>query len=90
MSAKLSFDLNDFSATYGGVLISKYEKDRVIYAQGSSAEALFYVMKGQVQLTAISESGKERVVGLLDAGSFFGEGMPVQATAPHFVGHDHD
>jgi CRP-like cAMP-binding protein len=74
MSEKASFDLDAFSAKYGRVLISNYEKDQIVYEQGGTAAALFYVVKGEVQLTVISDQGKERVVGLLDAGSFFGEG----------------
>ena len=35
---------------------------------------MFYVQTGRVKLTVVSEHGKEAVVGLLNSGSFFGEG----------------
>jgi CRP/FNR family cyclic AMP-dependent transcriptional regulator len=74
MSEKLSFDLDAFSAKYGGVTTSKYEKDRVVHEQGLAEGGLFYILKGEVQLTVVSEQGKERVVGIRNTGDFFGEG----------------
>jgi CRP/FNR family transcriptional regulator, cyclic AMP receptor protein len=74
MSAKSSFDLDDFNAKYGGVLLSKYTKDQIIFAQGSASGATFYIITGGVQLSVVSEVGKERVVGVLHAGDFCGEG----------------
>jgi CRP/FNR family cyclic AMP-dependent transcriptional regulator len=34
----------------------------------------FYIQKGRVKLTVLSEQGKEAVVGILEPGQFFGEG----------------
>jgi len=34
----------------------------------------FYIQKGNVKLTVLSEHGKEAVVGILEPGQFFGEG----------------
>jgi CRP-like cAMP-binding protein len=34
----------------------------------------FYIQKGSVKLTVLSEQGKEAVVGILEPGQFFGEG----------------
>jgi Cyclic nucleotide-binding domain len=36
--------------------------------------AVFYIQKGRVKLTVLSEQGKEAVVGILEPGQFFGEG----------------
>src|SRR5580700_96544 len=49
-------------------------KKKVIFSQGKPADAIFYIQKGKVKLTVISEQGKEAVVGILGAGDFFGEG----------------
>ena len=49
-------------------------KKHLIFSQGDAADAVFYVQTGRVKLTVISEHGKEAVVGLLNSGSFFGEG----------------
>src|SRR5207237_1628215 len=43
-------------------------------AQGDPADAVFYIQKGNVQLTVVSEHGKEGVIAMPGAGDFFGEG----------------
>jgi CRP/FNR family cyclic AMP-dependent transcriptional regulator len=45
-----------------------------IFRQGDPADAVFYVDTGKVQLAVTSEHGKERVIAMLRAGDFFGEG----------------
>ena len=49
-------------------------KKKVLFAQGRPADAIFYVQKGRVKLTVLSEHGKEAVIGILGMGDFFGEG----------------
>ena len=51
-----------------------YDKNQVVFAQGDSANALFYIQKGRVKLTVVSATGKEAVVGILGPEDFFGEG----------------
>ena len=51
-----------------------YEKNEAVFAQGDPANAIFYLQKGKVKLTVVSNSGKEAVVALLGSGDFFGEG----------------
>jgi CRP/FNR family transcriptional regulator, cyclic AMP receptor protein len=58
----------------GGKSISKFQKDQVVFSQGKVADAVFYVLKGKIKLTVVSERGKEAVVGILGPGHFFGEG----------------
>jgi CRP-like cAMP-binding protein len=45
-----------------------------VYAQGSPADSVFYIQKGKVKVTILSELGKEAVVAVLGNGDFFGEG----------------
>jgi CRP/FNR family cyclic AMP-dependent transcriptional regulator len=45
-----------------------------IFAQGDAADAVFYIQDGQVKLTVVSEHGKEAVIAILKAQTFFGEG----------------
>jgi CRP/FNR family transcriptional regulator, cyclic AMP receptor protein len=71
---KLSFDCANFSAKYGGAITSEYKKNQIIFAQGGAAGAIFYIEEGKVQLAVVSETGKERVVTILEAGDFCGEG----------------
>jgi CRP-like cAMP-binding protein len=52
----------------------KCEAKQTIFRQGDPADAVFYVDGGTVQLIVISEHGKERVIAMLHAGDFFGEG----------------
>jgi CRP/FNR family cyclic AMP-dependent transcriptional regulator len=69
------FDPKIFLAKVGeGKTISKYRKDQIVFSQGQVADAVFYVQKGKIKLTVISEQGKEAVVAILGPGDFFGEG----------------
>ncbi len=45
-----------------------------MFAQGDPADAVFYIQKGKVKVTVVSEQGKEAVVAILAADEFFGEG----------------
>ena len=70
-----SFDPKIFLAKVGdGKAISKYQKGQIAFSQGDRADAVFYIQKGKIKLTVVSERGKEAVVGLLGPGHFFGEG----------------
>jgi CRP-like cAMP-binding protein len=74
-SGRESFDPQNFLAKVGaGKTISSYQKDQVIFSQGEAADAVFYVQKGRVKVVVLSDQGKEAVVGILEAGQFFGEG----------------
>jgi CRP-like cAMP-binding protein len=48
-------------------------KKQVLFLQGDAAEAVFYIQRGKVKLTVVSQQGKEAVVAILEQGSFFGE-----------------
>ena len=74
-SNKSAFDPKIFLAKVGdGKTISKCQKDQIVFSQGDVADAVFYIQKGKVKLTVVSERGKEAVVGFLGPGHFFGEG----------------
>ncbi len=66
------FDWDAFLAK--GHSLAKYAPHQVIFAQGSTADAIFYIKSGRVKVTVVSHQGKEAVIGLLGAGDFFGEG----------------
>jgi CRP/FNR family cyclic AMP-dependent transcriptional regulator len=69
------FDTKSFLAKVGdGRSIGKYRKNQIVFSQGEPADAVFYVQKGKVKITVISEQGKEAVVAILGADDFFGEG----------------
>ena len=46
----------------------------MVFSQGDPADAIFYIQKGKVKLTVVSNAGKEAVIAILGAGDFLGEG----------------
>ena len=69
------FDPKAFLAKVGtGKTILKFGKHQHVFEQGDVADAVFYIQKGSVKLTVLSEQGKEAVVGIFEPGQFFGEG----------------
>ena len=54
--------------------MSKLPKDQLVFSQGEPADAVFYIQKGKVKLTVVSEQGKEAVVAVLGPDEFCGEG----------------
>jgi CRP/FNR family transcriptional regulator, cyclic AMP receptor protein len=72
---KVTFDPKIFLAKVGdGKTISKYLKDQVVFAQGDAADAVFFIQKGKIKLTVVSERGKEAVLGILGPNHFVGAG----------------
>jgi len=68
-------DTKSFLARVGaGRNVGKYRKGDVVFSQGEIADAVFYIRKGKVKITVVSEQGKEAVVAILGADDFFGEG----------------
>jgi CRP-like cAMP-binding protein len=58
----------------GGRTITAYNKAQAVFTQGDPADSVFYIQKGQVKVTVISEQGKEAVVAVLGPDEFCGEG----------------
>jgi CRP-like cAMP-binding protein len=52
----------------------KYKHHQTIFRQGDPADAVFYIEKGKVQITVVSDQGKEGVIAILEPLDFFGEG----------------
>jgi CRP-like cAMP-binding protein len=57
-----------------GKTILEFHRNQTVFAQGDAADTVFYIQKGKVKLTVLSEQGKEAVVAILQPGQFFGEG----------------
>jgi CRP/FNR family cyclic AMP-dependent transcriptional regulator len=57
-----------------GKTIATYRAGQTVFAQGDVADTVFYIQKGRLKVIVLSEQGKEAVVGILQAGQFFGEG----------------
>jgi CRP/FNR family transcriptional regulator, cyclic AMP receptor protein len=75
MKVAAPFDAKALLAKVGdGRSIDKYRKNEIVFTQGDPADAVFYVQKGKVKITVVSQQGKEAVVAILGADDFFGEG----------------
>ena len=70
-----SFNPTTFLAKVGeGRNTGEYRKSEIVFSQGDPADKVFYIQKGKVKVTVVSEQGKEAVVAILGANEFFGEG----------------
>ena len=70
---KASFDVESFLKSAGITRMKAFRKGEVIFSQGGPARHHMYISDGEVQLTVVSHSGKEAVVGNLGMGDFLGE-----------------
>jgi CRP/FNR family transcriptional regulator, cyclic AMP receptor protein len=74
-NAALAFDPKAFlTRIEDGKTTREYRNDQIVFSQGDEADAVFYIQNGKVKLTVVSTRGKEAVIGVLERGSFFGEG----------------
>ena len=74
-NAALAFDPKAFlTRIENGKTTREYRNKQVVFSQGDAADAVFYIESGKVKLTVVSTRGKEAVIGVLERGSFFGEG----------------
>ncbi len=72
---KSDFNPRAFLSTVGrGREMVSFQKKETIFAQGDSRDGLFFVQSGKVQLSVVSEAGREATLGILGEGDFFGEG----------------
>jgi CRP/FNR family cyclic AMP-dependent transcriptional regulator len=70
-----AFDPNLFLAKIGGdITVLPYHDGQIVFSQGQPADSVFYIRKGKVKITVISEQGKEAVIAIFGTGDFFGEG----------------
>jgi CRP/FNR family transcriptional regulator, cyclic AMP receptor protein len=74
-AGKAVFDAQVFVANVGaGKRVLEFRKNQNVYVQGDVADTVFYIQKGKVKVTVLSDEGKEAVVGILGPGQFCGEG----------------
>jgi CRP/FNR family transcriptional regulator, cyclic AMP receptor protein len=65
-AGKAVFDARVFVAKVGvGKTILEVRKNQKVFAQGDVADTVFYIQKGKVKVTVLSDQGKEAVVGIL-------------------------
>ncbi|HZM10627.1 MAG TPA: Crp/Fnr family transcriptional regulator [Candidatus Limnocylindrales bacterium] len=73
--AQRNFNPRTFLTSIGsGRRMMPFQKNHVIFAQGEPSDGLFFIQEGKVQLSVVSEAGKEATLGILGDDDFFGEG----------------
>ena len=66
-----AFQPKEFLAKAGkGRSIIKCGKSQVIFSQGDPADAVFYIQKGKVKISVVSDRGKEAIVSILGGVNF--------------------
>jgi CRP/FNR family transcriptional regulator, cyclic AMP receptor protein len=69
------FNPHTFLSTSGkGRDMVSFQKKDKIFAQGDSTNGLFFIQKGHIRLSVVSEVGKEATLAILGKDDFFGEG----------------
>lgn len=63
-------DLDHLSKNYSP---QKFNKKEVLYMEGNTANALYFIQSGAVKTYKTTEKGKEFVTGLCNAGNFVGQ-----------------
>jgi CRP/FNR family cyclic AMP-dependent transcriptional regulator len=72
---KPPFDPVMFLAKVGaGKTRTDLRKREIVFSQGDPANAVFYILKGKIELKVLSQQGKEAILAILSVGDFFGEG----------------
>jgi CRP/FNR family cyclic AMP-dependent transcriptional regulator len=56
-----------------GRATANYTAGQKIYSQGENADFVFFIQEGHVQLTVARQHGQDVVIGVAQAGQFFGE-----------------
>lgn len=62
-----------FAAALVGTNAKEFQSGQTIVSQGEECTDVYYIEKGMVKLTLVSNRGKGAVLGILGQGDFFGE-----------------
>src|SRR6202035_5265915 len=78
----VGFNPNTFLSTIGkGRDFLSFKGKETVFAQGDPTDGLFFIRKGKIQLSVVSEAGKEATLGIIRVGDFF----EISAEAKHPV-----
>lgn len=64
---------DELSKVAGIVRMKRYNKNTVIFREGEEGEGLFFVKKGKIKLSKLSEEGKEKILHFCQEGDVFAE-----------------
>jgi CRP-like cAMP-binding protein len=69
------FDVELFLTSAGVArTMMEFGKKETLFSQGDICKNIMYIQKGAVKVSVVSKTGKEAVVGMLEANDFIGEG----------------
>ena len=69
------FDVRAFFAQRNeGKSVSVYKENQSVFSQGDPADSVFYIYRGKLRVSVISQSGKEAIVAIHGPDEFCGEG----------------
>ncbi|MEH7886906.1 Crp/Fnr family transcriptional regulator [Bacillus sp. JJ1609] len=57
--------------SYGQVF--DVERNKVVYHQGEAGRGIYYLKKGEIKVTLLSDHGDERIINIVPPGMLFGE-----------------
>lgn len=71
----LGFSSTGFRKKFGAEMtVRNYRDNEVVFSQGDTADAVFYIQSGTVKLTVAATRRKKAIIAVLLRGSFLGEG----------------
>jgi CRP/FNR family transcriptional regulator, cyclic AMP receptor protein len=73
LASEPPFQSQAFADLYGGVTRNRMASGNGIYRQEETADCLYYLEQGRLVLKVGSPHGKDAIIGVVDAGVFFGE-----------------
>lgn len=53
----------------------EYKKNTVIFYEGDEGDAIYFVKKGKVKISKISQQGKEHIIRIMEDGDIFAESL---------------
>jgi hypothetical protein len=85
------FDTKTFLSTIdGGRKIAAFPKKKTIFVQGDSADAVFYIQKGKVTLTVVSQNREGSHNRHSERGRFLRRRLPYRAGSPPVLRNRND
>ncbi len=67
-------------AVFHKLKVRRYRKNDLVFLQEDSNNYVYFILNGSVKVTQLSEDGKEIIIAIHQAGSFFGEMSLIDGT----------